>query len=228
MKLSTYISPFLVCGAGAVCMMISLTGRGNAAEQPPLGPVGSRATYILEPGKAPRETTVKRLVASLGPVETRAAGSFQWLELDATKVDGKRFRVWLLASAYPQRSFTQAATNLARYILQEGDAQPKEFAHRVTGAPVLPSTGAWEFLWPRPEAGKFRDGVAAPRIVWLGHTYHLESSNRNAAPTVPPEPRRLELLPDVLVGVPSNTRTRDDRRRYDGSDYELVRCTNDC
>ena len=227
MRPSLFISLFRVRIAGAFCIMLALTGQGAAAEPPPLGPIGARANYILDSAQAPRESTVQRLVVSFGPVETRAARLFQWLELDATKADGKRFRVWLLANAYPQGSPTLAATNLARYLLQEGDAQPKEFVHRVTGTPVLPSSGAWEFLWPRPEAGEFRDGVAAPRVVWLGHAYTLESSDRSGLTAVPPEPHRMELLPEVLVGVPSNTRTRDDRRRYDGSDYELVRLTRD-
>lgn len=217
----------LVSIAVLIWITLAITGQGYAAEQPPLGPAGSRAIYVLESAVTLRDAMVQRLVVSLGPMETRAAGSFQWLELDAAKVGGERFRVWLLANAYPQRFLPMAATNLARYIVQEGGAQPREFIHRVTGAPVLPSTGAWEFLWPRPELGDLRDGVAAPRIVWLGHTYILESSDRSGNVSVPPEPRRVELLPDVLVGVPSNTRTRDDRRRYDGSDYELVRLTRD-
>ena len=211
----------------ACCLVDALIGQVIAAEQPPLGPVGSRATYVFQTEKAPRGSTVSRLVVSLGPIETRAAGAFQWLELDASKAAGKRFRVWLLANAYPQRSLRLAATNLARYVLQEGDAQPKEFVHRVTGEPVLPTTGAWEFLWPRPEPGEFRKGIAAPHILWLGHTYKLASSDRSTNIWSPPAPRRIELLPDVLVGVPSNTRTRDDRRRYDGSDYELVRLTRE-
>ncbi|MCC6821095.1 MAG: hypothetical protein IT579_10225, partial [Verrucomicrobia subdivision 3 bacterium] len=227
MKRLTHFSRFTFPLAGCCWLALGFTVAGNATEQPPLGPSGTKATYVSESAAPLRDTVVKRLVMSLGPVETRVAGSFQWLELDATKATGERFRVWLLANAYPQRTLPLVATNLVRYVLQEGDAQPREFVHRVTGAPVLPTTGAWEFLWPRPEAGEFRDGIAAPRIVWLGHTYKLESTDRSVNAAVPPEPHRIELLPDVLVGVPSNTRTRDDRRRYDGSDYELVRLTRD-
>ena len=35
----------------------------------------------------------------------------------------------------------------------------------------------------------------------------------------------FELRPDLLVGPASNTRQKDETRRYDGSDYELVRLT---
>ena len=210
-----------------VWITLAVAGLAKATEQSPLGPVGRQASYIVQSASAPRETSVRRLVISLGPTETRATGPFQWLQLDAAKAGGERFRVWWLANAHPKRGLPPAATNIARYILQEGAAQPKEFVHRVTGIPVLPATGAWEFLWPRPEPGDFREGVAAPRVTWLGHTYTLESSEPGGGDALPPQPRRVELLPEVLVGVPSNSRTRDDRRRYDGSDYEMVRLTRE-
>ena len=227
MKPLSFVGIFVIRIAAGASVAFSVTEDSSAAELAPLGPVGSQATYLLESETAPRATTVKRLLVSLGPTETRAAESFQWLELHATKTDGEEFKVWLLANAYPQPALPRNATNLARYVLQERDAQPKEYVHRVTQAPVLPSTGAWEFLWPRPETGEFRDGITASRVTWLGHVYRLDSSDRRKSTAVPPTPRRIELLPDVLVGVPSNTRTRDDRRRYDGSDYELVRLTRD-
>jgi len=219
--------PHLVRIPGVVAITLALTVQGYAAEPPPLGPIGTKATYFHESVTLLRGSVVKRLVISLGPVKTRGAESFQWLELEATKAGGETFRVWVLARAYPPRSLRQAALDLDRYVLQEGDVRPKEFVHDVTGAPVLPTTGAWEFLWPRPETGEFRDGVIAPRVVWLGQTYILRSSDRTAQTAAPKEPRRIGLLPDVLVGVPSNTRTHDDRRRYDGSDYRMVRLTRD-
>lgn len=217
----------LICIAIFAAITLSFAKLADAAEQPPLGPVGATATYILDSANAPRETTVRRLVMSLGPLETHTSGTFQWLKLDAAKANGENFRVAVLAKAYPNRSLSTAATNLAGYVLQEGNAQPREYVHRVTREPVLPSTGAWEFLWPRPASGDFRDGVSATRIVWLGHSYKLESSVRDTNTPALPPPRRVELLPDVLVGVPSNTRTKDDTRRYDESEYEMVRLTRE-
>ena len=208
-----------------VCLLAAFTGEGSALVNPPLGPIGGQATYSLETTTTPRATTVQRLIVKFGTVESRRPGLFQWLELDATKTSGARFRVWLLADAYPQPSLPLAITNLARYVFQEGEGQPKEFVHRFTGQPVLPTTGAWEFLWPRPEVGAFGNDVAASRIIWLGHTYALESADRGGNNFVAPTPRRVELLPDVLVGVPSSSRTKDDTRRFDGSEYEMVRLT---
>ncbi len=186
-----------------------------------------QATYQHAEVEGLRGTVVRRFTLSLGPVEQVGTRHGQWLALRATKVNGQRFAVWILGRAYPPRTLEQATAATIRYLVQEGDEPPQEFAHRFTGAPVLPALGAWEYLWPRPEPGGLRDGVVAARAQWLGHRYVLEATNRLAAFAVPQEIRRLDLLPDVLVGVPSNTRTKDDRRRYDGSDYELVRLTRD-
>jgi hypothetical protein len=196
-----------------------------AAELGPLGPVGQQVAYTLAPGTASRATNVRQFTLRLGAVEPQDAPSVQWLALDATKQNGDKFRVWLLAGAYPQRSLPQSAVRIHRYLLQEGEAAPREFVHRTTGQPVLPVTGAWEFLWPQPKTGAFQQGVTAPRVRWLGHDYEWQSAGRDETAFTPPPARRVELQPDVLVGVPSNTRTKDDTRRWDGSEYERVRLT---
>lgn len=213
----------------AVCiwLLAAYAREGSALVNPPLGPIGGQATYSLETTTTPRATTVQRFVVKFGNVESRGSESFQWLELDAAKSSGERFRVWLLADAYPPTSLALATTNIARYIFQEGERQPQEFVHRITGRPVLPSTGAWEFLWPRPESGAFNQDSFPKRVTWLAHHYTLRDAERSGNDFVVPKPHRVELLPDVLVGVPSNTRTKDDTRRWDGSDYELVRLTRE-
>ncbi|MBU6401854.1 MAG: hypothetical protein KGS61_16170, partial [Verrucomicrobia bacterium] len=199
---------------------------GQAAEvASPLGPPGVTATYRIEAGSDSRGSSVERFTLSLGPVEPAKGGSCQWLELQAVKVNGERFAVWVLARQYPARTLAAARANTARYLFQEGDDPPQEYADRFTGAAVLPSLGAWEYLWPRPASDDFRDGVVAARVSWLGHAYAFEPTNRTSAFPVPREVHRLALLPDVLVGVPSTSRTRDDSRRYDGSDYPMVRLT---
>ena len=62
---------------------------------------------------------------------------------------------------------------------------------------------------------------------FLGHLYRLETVDETSTPNAPPSARLVELLPDVLVGVPSNSRQKDETRRYDGSDYEMVRLTRE-
>ena len=209
-----------------LCSPVTAT---DAAAEPgaPLGPPGSQAVYRLESGGGLRSNSVERFTLNLGPVETSGGARCQWLALQATKVNGQRFAVWILGRTFPPRTLEEAAATTTRYLVQEGDDPPLEFAHRFTGAPVLPALGAWEYLWPRPEPGEFREGIAAAHVNWLGHRYVLEATNRDSLFPAPPTPRRLDLLPDVLVGVPSNSRTKDDTRRYDGSDYEMVRLTRD-
>jgi hypothetical protein len=214
--------------AGTLAVALaSGTARGAADEAPPLGPPGMLATYRLESVGSLRSNSVERFTLNLGPVEQAGGVPCQWLALRAAKVNGQRFAVWILGRTFPPRTLEQAAAVTIRYLFQEGDDPPLEFAHRFSGAPVLPALGAWEFLWPRSEPGDFREGLAAAQVMWLGHRYVLEASNRDRAFLPPPPPRRLALLPDVLVGVPGNSRTKDDTRRYDGSDYEMVRLNRD-
>ena len=51
---------------------------------------------------------------------------------------------------------------------------------------------------------------------------HISDS---ADAVAPPDTQRLSLRPDTLIGPPSNTRQKDETRRYDMSDYELVPLT---
>src|SRR5262249_34400724 len=59
----------------------------------------------------------------------------------------------------------------------------------------------------------------------LGHRYSLKAVESTPMQPTPEDVRVINLLPDVLLGVASNTRQKDERRRYDNSDYELVRLT---
>jgi len=203
-----------------------IAARGAVDDVPPLGPPGMQATYRLASDGSVRSNSIERVTLNLGPVESSGARG-QWLALRATKVNGQRFAVWILGRVYPPRALEQAAATTVRYIVQEGDDLPQEFAHRFTGAPVLPALGGWEYAWPRPPQGDLHGGVATSQVNWLGHRYALESTNENVSFPVLREVRKLDLLPDVLVGVPSNSRTKDDTRRFDGSDYEMVRLTRE-
>ncbi len=75
--------------------------------------------------------------------------AYQWISLDAKKVSGNQFRVWLLSAGYPPPALKAARQTIARYILQEGDGVPTEFRDRFSGEAVLPSQGGWQFLLPR-------------------------------------------------------------------------------
>lgn len=123
-----------------------------------------------------------------------------WVSLRGEKQDGSHFQVWVLDPAAPRR-----------YVLQEGDGVPREYRHAVDGSAVLPSAVPLKQLLP--EMGD--------AVTYLGHRYLRESEGASAWRT--PENARIVLLrPDLLIGPASNARVKVDRRRWDGSDYEMV------
>jgi hypothetical protein len=73
--------------------------------------------------------------------------------------------------------------------------------------------------------GASAGGPFAEKTCYLGHIYRLEGVKESNDAARPVDASILGLRPDVLIGVPHNTRQKDETRRYDGSDYELVRLT---
>jgi hypothetical protein len=179
----------------------------------PLGEPGSAATY--RPATRLKGSVVQFTLA-LGPEEP---GGLQWVRLTAEKADpGARFQVWVLRNP--------SGSRIVRYLLQEGGANGKtrEYRHELTGDAVLPSLGGWEHLWPRPEPPNSTSGFFAPRVQYIGHIYALAGTTR-VEWVSPPNVQVVNLRPDLWLGPPSNTRQKDETRRYDGSDYELVALT---
>lgn len=221
--------PVFVRRLALVAVLMGLAANRCGAAQPAavMAPPGLQATYRIESASMLRSNSVEVFTLHFGPVESTNGARCQWLALQATKVNGRRFAVWLFSRSYPSPKLEQTVSDAVHYLLQEGSEPPIEFAHRFTGAPVLPSLGAWEHLWPQPGLQESRDAMAAPRVHWLGHSYALSDTKQGVTFPAPRNARRLALLPDVLVGVPSNSRTRDDQRRYDESDYEMIRLTRD-
>jgi len=202
-------------------------GVAQSATRPPIGQAGHAARYRIETDAGLRDSVVKVYSLALGPVEQRDGKAYQWLHLEATKANGEQFRVWLLCSGYPPMTFKAARQVIARYVLQEGAAEPAEFRHRFSGEAVLPTQGGWQYLLPRASGqAENQTGIFPKQSSYLGHHYRLEAVE-DTTPALPPKAKLVELLPDVLVGMPSNTRQKDDTRRYDNSDYELVRLTRE-
>lgn len=200
-----------------------------------IGPPGEAARYHLARTDRLPGSVINTVSINLGRIESIKGVPHQWLHLSATKANGQHLRIWLLSAGFPSRDLRQARTTTARYILQEGDAEPLEFRHRFTGRAVLPSVGGWSHLIPRaPVAGGDAaeiDAVGAnvfpPIADYLGHRYLRAGTPRQDAPVPPPNARVIRLLPDVLIGVPHNTRQEDETRRYDDSDYQLVPLSRD-
>ena len=193
----------------------------------PLGKPGQIATYYHESEDSLPDTAVKTLTVVIGSVEERESVLFQWLCLRATKASGEKFAVWLLSENVPSEDLKVARATTSRYILQIGDDMPLEFRDRFTGEPVLPSLGVWHYLFPKPVDKETQNDLFPQTAKYLGHTYRLTHISDSDESVAPPDTRLLSLRPDVLIGPPSNTRQKDETRRYDTSDYELVSLTED-
>ena len=188
----------------------------------PLGKPGRVATYQHESEGTLAETVVKTLTLTIGSVEEKAGVPYQWMCLRATKASGEKFSVWLLSESVPSKDIKVDRATISRYILQIGDDLPLEFHDRFTDKPVLPALGVWQYLFPKPTDKGMENEPFLQRVKYLGHTYrlvHISDSGEYAEPT---ETQLLSLRSDVLIGPPSNTRQKDETRRYDMSDYELI------
>jgi hypothetical protein len=169
------------------------------------------AQYRIEQPAALKASVVNSFTLS------RADG---WIHLSATKANAERFDVWMRSASYPSASFEQARKQISRYILREGSAGAREYRNTLTGEPVLPTMGGWEHMLPRPV-----EGSPAERVRYLGHGYVRESLTQTADAAPPLDARVVELRPDLLVGPAHNGRQKDETRRWDETEYELVRFT---
>lgn len=208
----------------ALSCLILTTAVQSARSEMPLGDPGRSATYRITDQNVEAGSTVENLRVTVGDSETWNGTEGQWLQLDATKKNGARFSVWLLCEA-PPASTSSAEATVLRYLLQEGDARPAEYRHGVTQRAVLPGSGAWPFLFPQPSETTAADTLPEA-ASYLGHAY-LREEFVEALPQLPEAPIVRLLRPDVLTGVPHNTRQVDETRRHDGSDYEYIPLTED-
>ena len=197
----------------------------SMSKQTPIGKPGFAATYRHESTGTLPGSVVRTFTLTPGPIEEKDSRQFQWLHLHATKANGQAFDVWILSDKYPPANAVIARETTARYILKEGNTQALEFCRQFSGEAVLPSLGAWSHLWPRAVKNDFTEGHLAKKIRCLGNVYRLERLEKSRNTFPPNDIRTIKLLPDVLIGVPHNTRQKDETRRYDDSDYELIRLT---
>jgi hypothetical protein len=228
--LASHWAPGAETAASAATQELT-TRPADSPGQSPIGSPGRTARYHLTAGKESCTSTVTNFMLALGPIEPGSGADNQWLHLDAAKADGKSFRLWVLVSEYPPQTSKAASAVTSRYILQESGYEPTEFQNAGTGQAVLPSIGGWQYLWPRSIAAPAVGGkpeIFPERVTYLGLTYHRAGAVETAPAFEPPEhPKRITLQPDVLVGLPSNTRQKDEKRRYDNSEYEYLPLTRE-
>ncbi len=191
----------------------------------PIGEPGQMAMYRHESEHSLPNTVVKTLTVAIGAIAENAGVLSQWICLRATKASGEKFAVWLLGENVPSEDLKGDRATTSRYILQIGDDIPLEFRDKFTEKPVLPGLGAWRYLFPKPADKEAPSALFPQTVKYLGHTYRLTHISDSDESVVPPDTQRLSLRPDVLIGPPSNTRQKDETRRYDMSDYELIQLT---
>ena len=183
------------------------------------------ARYRHEMEAGLRGSVVKSYTLALGPIEQRAGEDYQWILL-RDESQREQFRVWLLSAGYPPQTLEAAQRTTAQYILQENNSEPAEFRDRFTGKRSCPRWAVGNIccleLPGRRRRSARRDLRDRP-ITWA--SLSARRGGRGGVRAAAPSAKLIELLPDVLIGVPSNTRQKDDTRRYDNSDYELVRLT---
>ena len=191
----------------------------------PLGEPGQVATYQHEsPDRLP-SAVVETFTVTIGAVEEIADRMYQWMCLRVTKANGEKFTVWLLTEKLPSDDLTVASETTSRYILQTQNDRPLEFQNKFTGKPILPALGAWQYLFPKSADKTTQNELFPQTAKYLGHTYHLTHISDSGESAEPPDTHILYLCPDALIGPPSNTRQKDETRRYDMSDYELIPLT---
>ena len=192
----------------------------------PLGEPGQSAVYHIDINTPVAGSTVETFSLCLGPVEEINGSPAQWLQLQCTKGNGAHFRVWILIDQYPL-VWTKDQKSIVRYLVQEEEGDVLEFRHSITGEAVLPCLGAGDNLFPKAAEGENSTNFFSQNTRYLGNPYRLVNREIQKDVFLPKNIRGLELLPDTLIGVPINTRTKDDTRRYDDSDYEYSRLTQE-
>ena len=207
---------------------VPLFGYEISGQELPANRPGRMARYLCEAEAGLPAAVVRAFSMGWGQSEQTSQGDCRWLFIKATKASGQEFRVWLLTHGYPPATLAGARRRVARFIVQPGNAAPLEFRDAVTGEAVLPALGGWYYLLPRPAdpGGAWPAAEGFPeRTEYLGHRYRLLSEPEPAVAASPPKATPIDLRPEVLVGVPGNTRQQETARRYDGSDYTLRRLT---
>ena len=204
-----------------------VSAQENTSGKNLIGNPGLRLSYSIDADDIP-ESVVRKFELFAGPVKGGQGTLTQWFCLSAEKENKQSFSVWILARAYPATSLDIAQKNILRYLFSNNQSGAIEFMDQNNGTPVLPDTGAWKHLLPRTENGKSPFTSFEKRLKYLGHEYSLVDNHAHSEfPSLPKEIITIELTPDLLIGVPHNSKVKDETRRYDESDYEYIELTKD-
>ncbi|MEA3461590.1 MAG: hypothetical protein U9R49_06905, partial [Bacteroidota bacterium] len=197
-----------------------------SGQEYPIGKPGLTLSYSSSASDLPG-SVVRQFRLSPGAVEEINGVPHQWLQLYGEKQNGETFSVWILTSEYPSESEELAQDHISRYILSGSDTGSVEYRYQNHKTSILPATGAWKYLLPRAESSADPVQSQEHRLKYLGHDYVFDSQKQLPVPSPPGEPTIVTLTPDVMIGIPHNTRLKDETRRWDDSDYEYIKLTKE-
>jgi len=190
-------------------------------QQYPIGIPGRQLTYISSDNVLPA-SVVRKFVLSLGALEEKDGESYQWISLEAFKENGQTYSMYILSSEYPSEILDIAEQNMLRYVLKKGENNYIEFVDESDNSVILPNTGTWKHLLPRADNISNLFSYKAKKVNLLGLEYKLETNKSSDFRSPPNDTHIIHLTPDILIGVPHNAKVKNERKRYDESDYEYV------
>ncbi len=201
------------------------------AEPEPVGkyPVARPGTLLKYAcgGKNLPVSVLKNFTLTAGNIEVLNGVPYQWICLEGRKVNGQNFSVWILTSEYPPETSEKAEEVVYSYILIKSGSDPVKYLDRFRTTAVLPNTGAWKYLLPRSANHTNPFSTKEQKIRLLGLKYTFEGKKLISPPTPPGKPHKIVLTPDLLIGIPHNTKMKYGIRKYDDSEYEYVLMTKD-
>ncbi|MBL8220511.1 MAG: hypothetical protein JNL62_14855, partial [Bryobacterales bacterium] len=168
------------------------------------------ARYRLS-GSAAKASVVQELTVTSGVMEA----GLRWTKLAAKKHNGDQYTLWTQSAGEPSRE------NVKRYLFQDSRMKrPREYRDALTQAAVLPAHGGWEQL-------RLPLTALPESLHYLGHDYRRETVSAGETVLPPSDVEVVLLRPDLFVGQASNTKQKEETRRWDGSDYELTPLTRE-
>ena len=133
----------------------------------------TQAVYVLENKVDTPENLVKQLTFEFGGQSVFNDQPGIWCSFQGEKVNGQKFKVWVLGKEFFPKTLREADSTLFRYIFQEGNNIPSEYVHALTGKPVFPTIGGWEHIWPRPGARDNIDPDSIDEQTWPKQVHWL-------------------------------------------------------
>lgn len=223
MKIKSFLS-------GLSFVLLFAIQNGNATENDtenyPIGIPGSKLV-LRSNTKDLSESVVQTVTLTLGAAVEKNKTTYQWLFLHAIKANGENFTVQFLSTAYPSSDVKIAYNQLKRYVLSQTNRPSIEYIDANNGTVILPNTGAWKHLLPQFENGVNPFQESKKNCTYLGFNYKLKSHKKENIPTFSEETLKIKLTPNLLIGVPHNSKVKNETRRYDESDYEYVKFTKE-